>query len=141
MKKFDFDELDKAEWLKLGFFYSYNEEMSRWEFYGDRSGLQNFYKELIAYVDSQKNFGFSEHIHLGPYQYLKIVTWGSPIIKKDGFYGSLEDLKKLADIFIMKLNATQVSDCFTISEDYSRDNEASLLVYLKEDGFDPSSLD
>jgi len=141
MKKFDFNEIDKKEWVKLGFFYSFNAELGRWEFYGDRSGLQNFYKELIAYVDSPKNFGVSEHIHLGPYAYLKIMTWKSSSINKDGFYGSIDELRRLAEIFIQKLNSTQEQDCFTISEEYSKTNEASLMVCIKADGFDPSSLD
>lgn len=132
MKKFDFDEIDKNEWLKLGFFYSFNDDLHKWEFYGDRSGLENFYKEVMKYIESPKSFGLSEHIHLGPYAYLKIMTWHSPIITTDGFYGSVEDLRRLANIFIEKLKSTPVNQCFTLDQEYSQNNEATLMVCVKE---------
>ena len=42
----------------------------------------------------------------------------SPSIKKDGFYGTVDELRKFAEIFIQKLNSTSEKDCFTINEEY-----------------------
>lgn len=141
MKKFNFDELDKKEWVKLGFYYSYNKEVRRWEFTGDKVGLRNFYSEILAYVNSQTSNQLSEHVHLGPYAFLKIVTWDRPVINQDGFYGSLNDLKRLASIFITNLDLTTENGSFIIDKEYSEKNEASLIVNVKEKGFDPTSLD
>lgn len=141
MKKFDFDEIDRNEWINLGFYYSYSKALRRWEFTGDKTGLRNFYQKLLAYANSPANYQLSEHIHLGPYAFLKIVTWDRPVINKDGFYGGLDDLKRLANIFVTKLDSTTENKSFTIDKDYSEKNEASLMVNVKEEGFDPSALD
>jgi hypothetical protein len=141
MSMVDFDEIDKKEWGKLGFFYSHNAERNLWEFYGDKKGLQGFSKVLIEYASKVENASISEHIHLGPHSYLKVITWGSPLISNDGIYGSVKNLKELASIFDKKLTHTSVGKSFIINEEYSQSNKASLIVYVQKDGFDPSSLD
>jgi hypothetical protein len=115
--------------------------LRRWEFSGDRLGLQRFYNELMNFIVSTKSLDLSEHIHLGPYSYLKIVKWDSAFISSDGFYGTNQDFKKLADIFLVKLKSVKANCSFTIDEEFSKSNKAYLLVNIKEDGFDPSSLD
>ena len=137
----NFNDIDKKEWRNLGFFYTFNVEKNRWEFYGDRLGLQNFSKALNKYVSDSKNVEISEHIHLGPHSYLKIITWEKPVINEDGFYGSITDLEKLISIYSQKLSSTKEDDCFTIDKEYSSFNKSSLYVCVKKEGFDPSSLD
>lgn len=141
MEQHEFDELDKRAWKELGFYYEYNDEKREWHIYGDRMGLEKFGRAITAYCISPKNVVVSEHIHLGPYQYLKIVTWDEPRICDQGLFGSLEDLSRFTHIFETKLGLAKANDVFVIGEEYSETNTADLLVHVMETGFDPSSMD
>ena len=133
-----FDNLYKKEWRELGFYYEYDSILKRWTFVGSTIGLSRFPQILISYTLDQTNNGLSEHIHLGPQEYLKIVTWNIPFIGEDGIYGSFEDISRLAGIFKQKLETGQD---FIIDEEYSKSNKSQIFVLIKEKGFDPSSLD
>ena len=45
-----------------------------------KKGLRKLSEEIKLYTLNPSNEGISEHIHLGPYNYLKIMTWNEPMI-------------------------------------------------------------
>lgn len=109
-----------------------------WKFIGALKGLSNFCKIIDDYTKTPSHIGLSEHIHIGPQEYLKIVTWNIPLINNDGVYGSFDQLNELSNIFKNKLSKGKD---FIIDQDYSRFNEAHIFVQIKEESFDPASLD
>ena len=133
-----FDTLYRKEWRELGFYYKHDSPTKVWTFVGDVNGLSRFCEILKQYTQEPSNKGQSEHIHLGPQEYLKIITWNVPFIGNDGIYGTFNDFIRLSDIFSKKIS---VGQNFTIDSDYSNANKARIDVIVKENGFDPSSLD
>src|SRR4051812_47739462 len=92
------DEQTREEWRELGFFYDQDKTAGYWRLVGSRDGLSRFPALLNDYVTDERNATLSEHEHYGPYSYLKIVTWNEPEISKDDIRGTLDDLRRLADI-------------------------------------------
>ena len=70
----------------------------------------------------------SEHEHYGPDSYFKVVTWSTPIIKKDGIYGSLKDIQKLEKILRNKLLSLNDNDEFIIDDQYSKHGLSAMSV-------------
>lgn len=131
----------RETWRKLGFFYESRDEDRLWFLAGSKKGLLKFHDILISYVRDPQYNEISAHEHYGPYMYLEIMTWSKPGINNHSIYGSKEDLQRLAEIFIYRLRETAVGHHFTIGSDYAADSEYSILVEVKEEGFDPALLD
>ena len=91
-----------AEWNDLGFWYDRTPE-SGWVIRGARAGLEKFAVLLDQYAADPRNTKLSEHDHLGPYMYLKVVTWSSSEINQDGIYGTLQDIVRLAALIRERL--------------------------------------
>ena len=100
-----------------------------------------FHDILIDYVRDPQYNDISAHEHYGPYMYLEIMTWAKPGVNNHSIHGSKEDLQRLAEIFTSKLSETSVGHHFVIGSDYADDSEYSIFVEVKEEGFDPASLD
>ena len=81
--------------------------------------------------------GYRKHTHLGPYSYLKIMTWDKPLFKIDVIAGTIKDLYFLSN----KLNNTKPRETFLIDEEYSNANEARIIVTLMPDKFDLVTMD
>jgi hypothetical protein len=141
MSKINFDEIDRQEWRKLGFYYLFSDNEKAWELFGDRKGLQNLSTILSVYCSKTKNTPLGEHIHIGPHSYLKVVTWDIPFVSEAGIFGSLEDLKKLAQLLERKIAITPMGGSCKIKNDYSNSSNVSIRLHVLSDGIDPSSLD
>jgi hypothetical protein len=138
------DKWDKQtiiEWNELGFYYSKSEYLKQWWLIGSKSGLANFLKELLKYADEKSNEGISEHIHLGPYQYLKIMTWHGPLINHDCIGGRLDDLKRLKMIIEQKLSIASVGEVFNVGKQYAVEGNYSIKFFVMADNFIPSSIE
>ncbi len=129
------------QWRKLGFFYESRAEDRLWFLAGSKEGLLKLHDILTGYVRDPQYNEISAHEHYGPYMYLEIMTWTKPGINDHSIHGSIEDLQRLAEIFISKLRNTAVGNHFVIGSDYAADSEYSILVEVKEEGFDPAFLD
>lgn len=135
------DEQTREEWRELGFFYDQDETARYWRLIGSREGLAKFPALLTEYVSDERNASLSEHEHYGPYWYLKIVTWNQPEIGKDDIRGTLDDLRRLAEIAKRNLENVEPGDTFEIDEEFAPNNEFSLRFEVQEDDFDPASPD
>ena len=128
-------------WRGLGFHYDRDDAAKQWNFIGSGTGLFRFVSVLREYVADARNRKIGEHEHYGPYMYLKIVTRDKAGMDGGSIHGSLEDLARLADLVENAANRLKPGEAATIREEYAADAEYSMILELREDGFDPSSKD
>ena len=135
------NEATRREWRDLGFFYALNEDGKEWRLVGSRSGLLKFRDLLMRYVANPRNEAKSELDHYGPYMYLKVMTWTEPGMDRNAIYGTLEDLRRLAEIIKAKLQDTRPGSVLRIQEEFPAGCEYSLVLGVRDDDFDPASAD
>lgn len=129
------------QWRTLGFFYDVNEEQKQWIFIGSKNGLMNFHAILNEYSKSKQYREISTHEHYGPYLYLKIMTWDTPGVDGDSIHGSQEDIGRLANIVLSRLEGATAGDNFVVGEEYAKESEYCIVLAVKDDGFDPALVD
>lgn len=138
------DEVNKKtreEWRDLGFFYDRDDDAKVWKFIGSRKGLLSFPDNLRAYVADPRNALESEHEHYGPYMYLKVMTWPVAELGNDAIRGSLTDLARLATLVEAKLASSQPGSAVRIHDEFDADSPYTLVLEVREDGFDPATAD
>jgi len=135
------DEQTIKKWNELEFYYENDKDLKQWRFLGSKSGLLNLPTLIKAFGDNPLNKEISEHTHIGPYNYLKIMTWHEPIITGSYLGGTLNDLMKLSDIIIDKLNPAKVGQIIKITDGYSPKSTFALLFIIMADDFIPSSIE
>jgi hypothetical protein len=91
-------------------------------------------------MDLIRKKAISEHDHLGPYFYLKLMTWNSPEITASTWSGSLPDFLRLAALIEQHLS-NLVKNEFFIGSDYSSSSTAKIHFIIESDGLDPSTVD
>lgn len=129
------------EWRNLGFYYEYDGKKASWRFIGSKEGLQKFCDFIDDYVTKPQNAILSEHDHMGPYKYLKIMIFKEPIISENGIWGTLSDLKRLSKIVREKLHFLSTLNKFFIDREYSDKNKSKIEFDVRKDDFDPASKD
>jgi hypothetical protein len=139
--KEEIDEQTREDWRDLGFFYDVDDEKSTWRLVGSKEGLGRFCEILHNYANDQRFVGLSEHEHYGPYWYLKLVTWTSPEITTRSIAGTMSDFKRLSGLIREKLSTSSAGTKIVIDSEYSSENEAQIVLEVREDGFDPASAD
>jgi hypothetical protein len=112
-----------------------------WILSGSLAGLMKFSQYLKTYSQNKKNQNISEHDHIGPYWYLKIMTWDKPEIEKDSINGSLSDIARLSDIIKSNLEKSKTNDVIKISDEYTTNSKYKITLNVKEPEFDPASID
>jgi hypothetical protein len=135
------NRLTRTEWRELGFFYDFDEAHARWRLVGSRNGLFKFRDLLLAYTNDSRNQSLAEHEHYGPYNYLTIRTWSETNISADGIEGTLDDLKRLAQLVEEKLQMISDGSTFILSTEFASNSAAILQFEVREDSFDPASAD
>lgn len=131
----------REDWRELGFFYDLDDAAKEWIVVGSRLGLSGFSGLLRAYVADPSNAMQSEHEHYGPYMFLEVMTWTDAGMDGHSIHGTLQDLERLADIVDARVALLRPGERARIREDYSATSEYALVLDLREDGFDPASLD
>jgi hypothetical protein len=134
-------EITKEEWRELGFYYEQDENERNWNLVGSRNGLLKLTEILDIYCSNPRKKQLSEHDHLGPYMYLKIVTMNECVIDENGIYGSIVDLERLSRIVREALNKAKPFDRIIIDRAYSEINKYKIVLEVREEGFDPASED
>ena len=137
----NWDKQTAREWDALGFYYEYDDNFKQWRFFGSRLGLQKYSSLIRSYATDLTNKEISEHIHIGPYNYLKIMTWDVPIISRDAIAGPLNNLLNLGKHIHNAIESTAVGSVVKISDEYSGGNKAMLLFIILADDFIPSSIE
>jgi hypothetical protein len=108
---------------------------------GSRQGLLKFRDALVTYCANPANAMKSEHEHYGPYMYLKIMTWPEAGCDHDAIRGSLDDLRRLAQIVDKGVSSTAVGSALHVHEEFADRSPYGLVLQIREDGFDPASAD
>jgi hypothetical protein len=135
------DDQIKQKWRELGFYCERDDDKKVWTLTGSRAGLLYFPDLLLGYVADPKNATDSEHEHYGPYGSLEIMTWPDAGMDSHAIRGSLPALTHLAELVEAKLASAQPGEPITIREEYAPESRYSLVLDVRDDGFDPSSKD
>lgn len=122
-------------------YFDFDDEKLCWKIQGSKKGINKFCQLLIKYAHNDLNKPISEHQHYGPYLYLKFVTWDEPKITSDAIFGSLDDFIRLSDMIRKSLTKTVPNSSFIICNEYASNAEASILIQITDDEFDPASAD
>lgn len=135
------NEATRADWRELGFFYDVDDETRQWRLVGSRTGLLRFAELLDRYVADPANGLEGEHEHYGPYMYLEVMTSKNPSIDDHSIHGTLTDLARLASITRTRVSNALPGQTVVIKDDYAGEAQYSLVLQLRPDDFDPSSVD
>jgi len=141
MTKADIDAMIRDEWRSLGFYYTRDDARHEWRLTGSRDGLRNFSRLLRRYADNPKNNAKSEHDHLGPYMYLKVMTWPDAGFDENAIHGTLADLKQLATIVDQTIAEMKIGETVRIQSQFVADAEYAIILRATDDETDPSTLD
>jgi hypothetical protein len=95
----------------------------------------------MRYAANPRNEAKSEHDHYGPYMYLKVMTWTEPGIDRNAIYGTVRDLRRLANVIESKIQDARPGSALRIQEEFARYCEYSLLLDVRDEDFDPASAD
>src|SRR5262245_24216448 len=131
----------RAEWRELGFYYERDDASRVWLLIGSRAGLLRFKDALSRYAADPRNAGISEHGHFGPYMYLKVMTWPEPGFDGDAIRGPMPELARLANLIEVRLVAAAPGSVTQIRDEFALNSPYSLVLDLREDGFDPATAD
>lgn len=131
----------RREWRELGFFYDLDETSKEWRLVGSRAGLCRFSEVLRAYVANPRNETKSEHEHYGPYMYLEVMTWPDAGIDDHAIRGPLSALDDLASLVEAKVGSMQLGTRARIADEFASGTPYAVILELRDDDFDPSSLD
>jgi hypothetical protein len=131
----------REEWRTLGFHYDREDSTKLWRLSGSRVGLLRFAELLDLYVANPRNQLLSEHEHYGPYSYLEVMTWQDAGIDDHSIHGSLEDLERLGVLIRSTVEQLRPGQSAEIREHFAADSNYGLMLSLRNDGFDPASLD
>jgi hypothetical protein len=134
-------EQTRSEWRELGFFYDREKMSKTWRLVGSQIGLRRFADLLRAYVADSSHEMKSEHEHYGPYMYLKILTWPEAGIDGHSIHGTLNDLRRLAQLAEEHLAKLTPGRTARIREEFAPTAEYALALELRDDTFDPASAD
>jgi hypothetical protein len=129
-----------AEWNDLGFWYDVTPEKG-WVIRGSCAGLEKFAALLDAYAVSPRNAALSEHDHFGPYMYLKVVTWSSSEVNRNGIYGTLADIVRLAALIRGRLLSCKPGDSFALAQAFSAASSTELTLVCEPESFNPGAYD
>lgn len=94
-----------------------------------------------TYVADPRNVRKSEHEHYGPYSYLEVMTWPEAGFDDHAIRGPLTDLARLAALIEAKLSEAGPGSLVSIQEEFAVDSPYALVLDMREDGFDPASVD
>jgi len=131
----------RREWRELGFFYDRDDASKEWRLVGSREGLRRFSDPLRSYASDPRNEVKSEHEHYGPYMYLEVMTWPEAGIDDHAIRGPLNAIDDLASLVDAKVAAMKPGGNVRIGEDFAAGTPYTLVLDLRQDDFDPSSLD
>jgi hypothetical protein len=131
----------KQKWRELGFFCELDDEKKTWTLTGSRRGLLYFPDLLLGYVADPQNAIDGERKHFGPYGSLEIMTWHDAGIDSHAIRGSLAALTHLAELVEAKLATAQPGEPISIREEFAPESRYSLVLDVRDDGFDPSAKD
>lgn len=131
----------KEEWRKLGFYYEVDHEKKTWIFVGSKSGLEDLCVIFDDYTMDIKYNKIGEHIHIDPYNYLKIMTSAKFKVTADYICGTIEDLKKLSLLLKAEIKNAAIGISKTINNEFFRGCDYLIELRIMDYGYDPATAD
>jgi hypothetical protein len=134
-------EYTRSDWRELGFYYDSDELLKERRLVGSRKGLLRFPALLRTYVADPRNAMKSEHEHYGPYMSLEVMTWPEAGMDDHAIQGPLTELERLAGLIERNVEGLQPGNEVRIREEFAPSAEYALVLELRDDSFDPASMD
>jgi len=128
------------DWNELGFFYSFNKKENAAEIIASKLGILRFCEILEFEYPEIAVFEFGNHDHIGPFMHLVLHYEDYARFNNLSITGSLNDFTKLSNLIRNKLEKQDVSE-IKIDKEYSLTNKNKLIIKVKDDDFEPGSLD
>jgi hypothetical protein len=100
-----------------------------------------FVSLLVEYARKNSHSPTGEHDHFGPHMYLTVQTAEEADITERAIYGRPEDIATLANLVRASLQQGNVGEDIEIRHEYAPNAEYSVVLEVREERFDPSSLD
>jgi hypothetical protein len=72
---------------------------------------------------------------------LEILTWPEPGFDDHAIRGPLAELARLATLVEVKVATARPGSCLQIREEFAPESPYTLVLDLREDGFDPATAD
>jgi hypothetical protein len=135
------NQVTRAEWRELGFFYDRDDAAKRWRLVGSKTGLQRFATALSQFASNPRNERQSEHEHLGPYMYLEIGSWPEPEITEHWIAGPLPALNRLSTEIRSRVPLAREDDVLLFRQSFSPGSPYELSLEVRTEAFDPASED
>lgn len=124
------------EWRELGFYCHHDSGRREYRLVGSRVGLMKLAALLRAYARDPRNEQVSEHEHYGPWG-LEVMTWPEAGIDDHAIRGPLPKLAALADLVERRLEGASAGQQVRIREEFAPASTFTLVLDVREDGFDP----
>ena len=131
----------RKDWRTLGFYYDRDDSSKTWTIVGSHSAIYRFCELLRRYAMDPRHHGLSEHEHYGPYKYLEIMTWSEPRLDRHAIAGTLEDLRRLANLIQSKAGCVSDKERIRIEDEYAVSGDYALEIQLRPEPFDPALED
>jgi hypothetical protein len=130
----------REAWRELGFWFDCKARETCWKFCADRRGVNAMILVLREYLAGPEATENGDHLHVGPYSSLRIITGDRPLISRRGIAGRREDFLQL--IRELEVHAAQSAvGVYPIARNFTQPDGFRALLQLEPDGFDPASAD
>jgi hypothetical protein len=133
-------QITRDAWRELGFWYECDVREMCWRFRADRRGIASLISAVRKQLTSIHREEKGEHLHLGPYSTLSVISWDGPLISRRGIAGRPEDFERLMrELEALQLDTTPRT-CAIAAEFAGSDGFRAELT-IEPEGFDPAKAD
>jgi len=134
-------DITKEDWRILGFHYVRDDTAKKWVFTASRRGLEQLCFVLMDFARDPDNSRVGAHVHIGPYEYLTVMTTDSFRIERNRICGTRAELAALSDKIASDLNDGEESTVIRLSDAMLDASEYSIELRIMEYGYDPARAD
>jgi len=131
----------RKQWRDLGFYIDLDPIKKCRILHGSYQGLLKFVSILNQYSKDPKYTHHTASAHYGPYANLRIMTHDQCGIDQINIYGTRHDIFRLSQLVEDELSSAIVGDHILIKDQYHPRSSYGLLLVVRENNFDPASLD
>jgi hypothetical protein len=130
--------LAREGWRELGFWYECDVNRKCWVFRADRKGVREFAAAVRQFLDEPESQQIGEHVHLGPYSNLRLMTATAPQVSWRGIAGRRADFERLAEE-LERVAGGNANERQVLGEAWASGDSYRMILTVEEDGFDPAS--
>ena len=134
-------ESTRRAWRELGFFCGRDVGAKEWRIVGSVKGLRKFAGAIRSYASNPANDRLSEYMHVGPAMNLEVGTSHQTEITEQWIGGPLVDLLRLATFIERSVQDNVVGKRIALRANFSPMAPYELVLDVRDEAFDPASVD